>query len=320
MVIQNRATASETVLPSSETALSLLDIERSFGTNKALRGISLEVLAGERLALLGPNGAGKTSLVRAICGRLRIDRGEIKLFGHLIGKPRVLDQMGVVPQDLAIYGDLTTQENLTVFGRLHGLRGRALKERVAWALKWIGLEDRKSQLTKTFSGGMKRRVNIACGVMHAPRLVLLDEPTVGVDPQSRQRIFDMLDELNKNGTTIVLTTHHLDEAQTQCDRIVIIDHGQVIADGTLAGLIEHTTGAQRKVFLSIEGELTSSIPNLDWDETNSCFVSEMDDPAEELPYLLQRIRGCGGDIVDLEMHQPNLHDVFIHLTGHGLRE
>jgi ABC-2 type transport system ATP-binding protein len=320
MVMRNRATNSEPVLASSETALCLQDVERSFGSNKALRGITLSVSAGERLALLGPNGAGKTSLVRAICGRLRIDRGEIKIFGDSIERPKVLDQLGVVPQDLAIYGDLTTQENLTVFGRLHGLKGYALKDRVGWALKWVGLEDRKTQLTKTFSGGMKRRVNIACGVLHSPRIVLLDEPSVGVDPQSRQRIFDMLDELNEFGTTIVLTTHHLEEAQTQCDRIVIIDHGQVIADGTLAGLIEHTTGTQRKVYLSIDGELTSSVPNLDWDETNACFVSEMDDPAIELPHLLQRIRGCGGDVVDLEMHQPNLHDVFIHLTGHGLRE
>ncbi len=320
MLTRNRATASDAVQFSSEVALSLQDVERSFGSNKALRGISLEVNAGERLALLGPNGAGKTSLVRAICGRLRIDQGKISLFGDSIEHPKVLDQLGVVPQDLAIYGDLTTRENLSVFGRLHGLKGYALKERVAWALKWIGLEDRKAQLTKTFSGGMKRRVNIACGVLHSPRMVLLDEPTVGVDPQSRQRIFDMLDELSEMGTTIILTTHHLDEAQTQCDRIVIIDHGQVIADGTLAGLIEHTTGTQRKVFLSIDGQLSASIPNLEWDEANSCFASEMDDPAEELPHLLHRIRACGGEVIDLEMHQPNLHDVFIHLTGHGLRE
>lgn len=320
MLTRNQAIASETVPFSSNNALSLREVERSFGSNKALRGITLEVSAGERLALLGPNGAGKTSLVRAICGRLRIDQGKIELFGESIERPKVLDQLGVVPQDLAIYGDLTTQENLSVFGRLHGMQGYALKERVAWALKWIGLEDRKSQLTKTFSGGMKRRVNLACGVLHSPRILLLDEPTVGVDPQSRQRIFDMLNELNEIGTTIILTTHHLDEAQSQCDRIVIIDQGQVIADGTLADLIEHTTGTQRRVFLNIDGELSASVPNLEWDEAKACFVSEMDEPAEELPYLLKRIRACGGEVIDLEMHQPNLHDVFIHLTGHGLRE
>ncbi len=301
-------------------AICLKGVERSFGLNRALQGISLDVLPGERLALLGPNGAGKTSLVRAICGRLRIDRGQIELFGNSINRPNVLDQLGVVPQELAIYNDLTTEENLSAFGRLHGLNRRDLRERVAWALEWIGLNDRKTQLIKTFSGGMKRRVNIACGVLHAPKILLLDEPTVGVDPQSRQRIFEMLDELSRIGTTMILTTHHLEEAQSQCDRIVIIDHGQVIADGTLADLIEHTTGTQKKVFLSIDGQLTASIPNLEWDSVNDCFVAEMEEPADELPYLLQRIRTCGGNVVDLEMHRPNLHDVFIHLTGHGLRE
>ena len=320
MQTRNRATASESIPMKSNCAIRLRDVERSFGANKALRGVSLEVLAGERLALLGPNGAGKTSLVRALCGRLRIDQGQIELFDESIDRPKVLDQLGVVPQELAIYCDLTTQENLSAFGRLHGLSGRDLRERVAWAIRWIGLEDRKTQLTKTFSGGMKRRVNIACGVLHSPKILLLDEPTVGVDPQSRQRIFEMLDELSSNGTTIILTTHQLDEAQTQCDRIVILDHGQVIADGSLGDLIEHTTGAQQKIFLSIDGQLTSNIPNLEWDDANACFASEMDEPADELPHLLQRIRMCGGEVIDLEMHRPNLHDVFIHLTGHGLRE
>ncbi len=301
-------------------ALAIRGVQRSFGSNQALQGVSLDVSSGERLALLGPNGAGKTTLVRAICGRMRLDRGEIRLFGELIHRPRVLDQLGVVPQELAIYGDLTTEENLSAFGRLHGLRGRVLRDRVAWAVKWIGLEDRKSQLTKTFSGGMKRRVNIACGVLHSPKLLLLDEPTVGVDPQSRQRIFEMLDELSSFGTTIILTTHHLDEAQSQCDRIVIIDHGQVVADGTLDDLIEHTTGTQRQVYLTIDGTMTASVPNLDWDAVHECFIAHIDDPVIELPHLLHRIRVCGGTVVDLEMHQPNLHDVFIQLTGHGLRE
>ncbi len=320
MLTRYQEKASEQGSSDPPLALAIQDVHRSFGSNKAIQGVSLNVAAGERLALLGPNGAGKTTLVRAICGRVRIDRGEIRLFGEPIRHTRVLDQLGVVPQELAIYGDLTTEENLSVFGRLHGLKGPALRARVAWALRWIGLEDRKSQLTKTFSGGMKRRVNIACGVLHSPKILLLDEPTVGVDPQSRQRIFEMLDELSESGTTIILTTHHLDEAQSQCDRIVIIDHGQVIADGTLDDLIEQTTGTQRQVYLTIDGTMTASIPNLEWDTVNECFVAHIDEPATELPHLLHRIRTCGGSVIDLEMHQPNLHDVFIHLTGHGLRE
>jgi len=301
-------------------ALELTNVRRSFGKTQALRGISLQVESGQRLALLGPNGAGKTTLVRAICGRLRIDEGEITLFGKSVSKASTLDELGVVPQDLAIYSDLTTIENLRAFGRLHGLSGKSLSTRVDWALEWIGLADRKHHLTKSFSGGMKRRVNIACGVLHRPKVLVLDEPTVGVDPQSRHRIFEMLGELSATGTTIVLTTHHLDEAQSQCDRIVIIDHGQVIADGGISDLIDHTIGSERQVYLRIEGFLTASIPNLEWDPSRELFVAAINDPAEELPGLLHRIRTCGGNVVDIEMHQPNLHDVFIHLTGRELRE
>lgn len=308
------------VPPEEPSALRLDKVERSFGKTKALRGVSIEVPPGEQMALLGPNGAGKTTLVRAICRRLRIDSGTIEIFGHSIVQAAALRQLGLVPQELAIYGDLTARENLSAFGRLHGLRGRSLSRRVDWALEWIGLEDRKSDLTKTFSGGMKRRVNLACGVLHGPKILLLDEPTVGVDPQSRQRIFDMLDELRVEGTTIILTTHHLDEAQSQCDRIVILDHGEIIADGTLDDLIEHTTGSERHVSLRIEGQLMTNIPNLDWDENAQCFTAQISDPAVELPSLLHRIRAGGGNVLDLEMHQPNLHDVFIHLTGRELRE
>lgn len=304
----------------AEIALSIKGVEKSFGATLALNGVSLSVPANQRLALLGPNGAGKTTLVRAICGRLMIDKGRIKLFDRSIEDPEVLDQLGVVPQELAIYSDLTARENLVVFGKLNGLRGRELRDRVSWALEWIGLADRKNHLTKTFSGGMKRRVNIACGVLHSPKVLLLDEPTVGVDPQSRQRIFDMLEEIHRQGTTIILTTHHLEEAQSQCDRIVIIDHGKVIADGTLQDLIEQTIGFERNVFLQIDGYLSASIPNLEWNSTTDRYVAQMSDVAEELPRMLERIAICHGTVVDIEMHQPNLHDVFIHLTGRELRE
>jgi ABC-2 type transport system ATP-binding protein len=306
-----------------EVGASALDIEgvvRSFGATKALCGVSLQVAAGERVALLGPNGAGKTTLVRAICRRLRIDYGRIEVFGRPIDEPKATLDLGLVPQEIAVYGDLTARENLAAFGRLLGLRGRTLRNRVEWALEWIGLEDRKSHLVKTFSGGMKRRVNLACGVLHSPKLLLLDEPTVGVDPQSRQRIFDMLEELRDAGTTIILTTHHLDEAQTQCDRIVILDHGEVIADGTLVDLIEQTIGPDRQVSLHIDGQMTNSIPNVDWDDEKRCFIARISDPAVELPSLLHRIRASGGEVQDLEMHQPNLHDVFLNLTGRELRE
>lgn len=301
-------------------AMMVESVHKRFGDNHALRGMSFEVKVGERLALLGPNGAGKTTLIRTLCGRSRPDSGQILLFGKSIREPNVLQELGVVPQELAIYLDLTTRQNLECFGQLHGLRGRQLRDRVKWALDWIGLSDRANELVKNFSGGMKRRVNIACGVLHKPRILLLDEPTVGVDPQSRQRIFDMLDELHSIGTSIVLTTHHLDEAESRCDRIVIVDHGLVVADGTLEELMEQTVGSKRQVFLEIEGVLVVSPPGLRWDSKRNRFVITVDNIAEELPSVLTRIQRSGGNVKDLEVHQPNLHDVFLHLTGKELRE
>ena len=307
-------------IKSATPALEVVSLWKKYGNNQALSGASFAVAAGERLALLGPNGAGKTTLIRSMCGRVRPDEGQVLLFGRSIRDPDVLMQLGVVPQDLAIYLDLTAKENLECFGQLHGLRSRRLRERVSWALKWIGLEDRANELTSRFSGGMKRRVNIACGVLHRPNILLLDEPTVGVDPQSRQRIFDMLDELNQQGTSIVLTTHHLDEAETRSDRIVIIDHGKVVADGTIEKLIATTIGARREVAIETRGILVAAPPGLEWNSARNRFVCFVDNVVEELPQILERIQQVGGTITDLEVHQPNLHHVFLHLTGKELRE
>ncbi len=301
-------------------ALEVVNLWKKYGNNQALSGASFSVAPGERLALLGPNGAGKTTLIRSMCGRVRPDDGQVLLFGHSIREPEVLQQLGVVPQDLAIYTDLTAKENLQCFGQLHGLRSRQLRERVAWALKWIGLEDRANELTSHFSGGMKRRVNIACGVLHRPQVLLLDEPTVGVDPQSRQRIFDMLDELSQQGTSIVLTTHHLDEAETRSDRIVIVDHGKVVADGPIEELIANTIGARREVAIEAEGIFVAAPPGMEWNSARNRFVCFVDNVVEELPLILDRIQRVGGTILDLEVHQPNLHHVFLHLTGKELRE
>ena len=301
-------------------ALEVVNLWKKYSSHQALSGTSFSVAPGERLALLGPNGAGKTTLIRSMCGRVRPDKGQVFLFGKSIREPEVLQQLGVIPQDLAIYLDLTAKQNLECFGQLHGLRGRRLRERVAWALKWIGLEDRANDLTSHFSGGMKRRVNIACGVLHRPSVLLLDEPTVGVDPQSRQRIFDMLDELSQQGTSIVLTTHHLDEAEMRSDRIVIVDHGKVVADGPIEELIANTIGARREVAIETQGILVAAPPGMEWDPTRNRFVCFVDNVVEELPLILERIQRVGGTVSDLEVHQPNLHHVFLHLTGKELRE
>lgn len=301
-------------------AIEVVNLWKKYGNHQALCGTSFSVAAGQRLALLGPNGAGKTTLIRSMCGRVQPDEGQVLVFGHSIREPDVLQKLGVVPQDLAIYLDLTAKENLECFGQLHGLRSRRLRERVAWALKWIGLEDRANELTSRFSGGMKRRVNIACGVLHRPSVLLLDEPTVGVDPQSRQRIFDMLDELNQEGASIVLTTHHLDEAETRSDRIVIVDHGKVIAEGPIEELIASTIGARREVAIETQGMLVAAPPGLEWNAARNRFVCFVDNVVEELPILLERIQRVGGTVIDLEVHQPNLHHVFLHLTGNELRD
>ena len=314
------AQSESTGINTSAPALEVVNLWKKYGSNQALSGTSFAVAPGERLALLGPNGAGKTTLIRSMCGRVRPDEGQVFLYGRSIRDPEVLQQLGVIPQDLAIYLDLTAKENLECFGQLHGLRTRRLRERVAWALKWIGLEDRANELTSQFSGGMKRRVNIACGVLHRPNILLLDEPTVGVDPQSRQRIFDMLDELNQQGTSIVLTTHHLDEAETRSDRIVIIDHGKVVADGPIEELIATTIGTRREVAIETHGILVAAPPGMQWDSVRKRFVCFVDNVVEELPQILERIQRVGGTITDLEVHQPNLHHVFLHLTGKELRE
>jgi ABC-2 type transport system ATP-binding protein len=316
--------------------MTITDLRKSFGSLAALQGVSFKLGHGERIALLGPNGAGKTTLIRCLSGRTRPDSGTITINGHDANEFGARDALGLVPQEIAIYADLTTRENLTAFGRFNGLRGRDLTSRVDWALQWTGLADRAKDVVGSFSGGMKRRVNIACGVLHSPSILLLDEPTVGVDPQSRERIFVMLDELSRLGTSILLTTHHLDEAQQRCDRIVIVDHGRVVADGTFGELVEQTVGRSRMVTLSIDRPLGSPIQckglNATPDTESTATPTELgtlgedrlsariDDVAIQLPLILESLRGAGYGIFDIEVSSPSLHHVFLHLTGRELRD
>jgi ABC-2 type transport system ATP-binding protein len=309
-------------------ALHVDSLEKRFRALEALRGVSFDLPIGQRVALLGPNGAGKTTLIRCLAGRTKPNAGRIELLGDALPPTGGRERMGLVPQDLAIYGDLTTRENLVAFARFHGLRGAALYERVEWALQWTGLSDRTNDLVGTFSGGMKRRVNLACGVMHQPSVLLLDEPTVGVDPQSRQRIFQMLDQLHDQGTSILLTTHHLDEAQDRCDRIVIIDHGLVIADGTLAELIDLTIGPSRKLTIAIDRPLVGELepwkiqasPHGHRNDSACHLETRVHDVAGQIPGLLESVRVAGYGITNVEVRAPSLHDVFLHLTGRELRD
>ena len=312
----------------STAVLSIADARKRFGPVVALDGASFELHAGELLALLGPNGAGKTTLIRAIAGRVRLDGGEVRVFGRALDGRHTPPELGIVPQDVAIYPLLTARENLHAFGSLHGLSGAALAKQIDWALDRTGLADRAGESVRQFSGGMRRRLNIACGILHRPRIVLLDEPTVGVDPQSRDRIYDVLAELSRSGVSLLLTTHHLEEAEARCSRTVIIDHGKVIATGTLPQLVDSTVGRYRLVTLKLDAPLDgkasllmSGTHDISVDEADTRIVrARMRDVASDLQPLLEQIRAAGRAIDDVEVRGPSLQSVFIHLTGRELRE
>jgi len=304
-----------------QDVLTVSGARKAFGSVTALDGASLTLAEGELLALLGPNGAGKTTLIRAISGRVQLDDGEIRLFGtRLVGR-QTPSGLGIVPQEIAIYPSLTARENLAAFGRLQGVAARDLPDRIAWALKATALADRADEPIKSFSGGMKRRLNIACGVIHRPRVVLLDEPTVGVDPQSRESIYDMLGELTRDGVSLLLTTHHLEEAEARCTRTVIIDHGRVIAGGTLAELVERTVGRHRLVTLRLDEPLAAAPAGAATDYDDPRVVrARVEDVARDLPALLAAVSASGRVIQDVDVRGPSLQSVFIHLTGRELRE
>jgi ABC-2 type transport system ATP-binding protein len=312
----------------STTVLSIENARKRFGPVVALDGASFELRQGELLALLGPNGAGKTTLIRAIAGRVRLEGGQIRVFDRVLDGRYTPPELGIVPQEVAIYPLLTARENLHAFGSLHGLRGDALSQQVDWALERTGLADRAAESVKQFSGGMRRRLNIACGILHRPRIVLLDEPTVGVDPQSRDRIYDVLAELARSGVSLLLTTHHLEEAEARCSRTVIIDHGRVIASGTLSELVDQTVGRHRLVTLRLDAPLDGSAAalraagdDISVDDADMRVVrARMDDVASGLPPLLEKIRAAGRAVEDVEVRGPSLQSVFIHLTGRELRE
>jgi ABC-2 type transport system ATP-binding protein len=308
-------------MATNSDVLTVLDARKRFGSVTALDGATLSLREGELLALLGPNGAGKTTLIRAISGRVKLDGGSIRLFDRALDGGKTSPELGIVPQELAVYPLLTARENLAAFGRLQGLSRGEIQARVQWALAAAALEDRADEPVKRFSGGMKRRLNIACGVLHRPRVVLLDEPTVGVDPQSRERIYDMLAELTRAGVSLLLTTHHLEEAEARCSRTVIIDRGRVIAGGTLAELVDRTVGRQRVVTLRVSAPLSGTVSGVETvSDDRRLLRTRLEDVARDLPSLLAAIAAQHREVEDVEVRSPSLQSVFIHLTGRELRE
>jgi ABC-2 type transport system ATP-binding protein len=307
---------------SDQQPLVVDTLVRRFGGRAALDGASFSLQKGECLALLGPNGAGKTTLIRTIAGRLKPDSGRVLIHGQVQqpgGDPKTLRRLGVIPQNIAIYDNLTALENLNLFGRLSGVEPADLPERTAEALEWTGLKDRSREPASRFSGGMQRRLNIACGVLHRPDILLLDEPTVGVDPQSRQRIWGMLKQLQAQGVSLLLTTHQLDEAQQICGRIVIIDGGRTVATGTFDELVESSIGRRRRVVFTL-AQSPATLPDgceLRGEKQTTFYV---DDITRDLPLRLQQFTAVGVDVTDLSIEVPTLQSVFLHFTGHELRE
>src|ERR1017187_4244382 len=235
------------------TALEVDALVKRFGDLTAVDGVSLQVRAGECLGLLGPNGAGKSTLIRSMVGRVIADAGTIQVFGAPADSTAARNSLGWIPQELALYPRLTSRENLQSFGRYHGLSGATLEEAVNRCLGWSTLTDRAGELVKNLSGGMKRRLNMAAGLIHQPKLVLMDEPTVGVDPQSRNHIFEMIEKLRDEGMSIIYTTHYMEEAERLCDRVAIVDHGKIIALGTNAELVQNAFGSRSQVLARFAG-------------------------------------------------------------------
>ncbi len=313
-------TVHETPLP---IALRVSGVYKRFGEVEALRGLDLELRVGEWIGLLGPNGAGKTTLMRIVAGLTSADKGEFELLGQPIDptrSARTHRSLGVVPQEIALYSTLTAEENLRVFARIHGVDRRDLDQRVEWALEWTGVADRAKAPISEFSGGMKRRLNIACAVLHEPRVVLLDEPTVGVDPQARQRIWRMLTGLRESGTSLIHSSHQLDEIETTCDRVLIMDHGQVVGQGGLDELVDGVLGSQRRLVVRFNGEPAPETFGGDFQVGDNQVAGEVDDLSRDLPKVLQIGLEQGLEVVDIHVDAPSLEDVFTHMTGQELRE
>lgn len=295
---------------------------KRFSAVTAVNGITLELHTGECLGLLGPNGAGKSTLIRSIVGRVIPDSGTIKVFGAPADSPAARDTLGWIPQELALYPRLSCRENLQSFGRYHGLAGAALSESVEQCLGWATLTERAGDLVNTLSGGMKRRLNMAAGLIHHPKLVLMDEPTVGVDPQSRNRIFEMIEQLRNEGMSIIYTTHYMEEAERLCDRVAIVDHGKIIALGTNAELVQNAFGSRSQVLARFAGA----------DERVAVWVTRhggqmaedgaqftIDHPTK-IAGLLEDSAEAGLELLDVSLRKPNLESVFLHLTGRELRD
>jgi ABC-2 type transport system ATP-binding protein len=313
--------------------LEVAQLAKSYDSHVAVDGVSFSVAAGEVFGLLGPNGAGKTTTMLMLAGLLKPDAGRIAIDGRPFepGNPEMKKMLGLVPQDLAIYPDLTARENLSFFGRLYGLRGVLLQERIDVALERTGLKQHALSQVTTFSGGMKRRLNFGIALLHEPRLLILDEPTVGVDPQSRSHLLDCVRDLSAAGMAVLYASHYMEEVQAICHRVGIMDHGKMLACGALDELLGRLESALclrvasvpderlavqlrdlAEVRRDADGEATVVLDRRAGDDSNLL--------ASRLMQVLEALRGAGVELRAVETHEPNLERLFLKLTGSRLRD
>jgi ABC-2 type transport system ATP-binding protein len=311
-----------------EAMLACRGLRRRYGDLIAVDGVGFQISPGETYGLLGPNGAGKTTTISIIAGLLDRDDGEVTVDGQAMSTHAVRAKaaIGYVPQDLAIYPDLSARENLMFFARLYGMSTPDAKRRCAEVLEVTGLTDRAGDQTKKYSGGMKRRLNIGIGLLHRPKLLILDEPTVGVDPQSRNAILESVEGLSGEGMAVLYTTHYMEEAERLCDRIGIIDHGKLIAEGTRSELVS-LVGEGDRVRLLATGNLAKAAAELashSWVRQASATEQGLDlvveDARGNLPEILAGATAAGTVVRSVEVTEPDLEAVFLHLTGRALRD
>ena len=313
---------------SNHSILECHDLRKSFGDLIAVNGISFHITEGETYGLLGPNGAGKTTTISMICGLLERDGGEVLIDGVQLTPRSIAVKAGIgyVPQELAIYPDLTATENLRFFARLYSVSGKEARRRIDEVLEIIGLAERADDMVKEYSGGMKRRLNIGIGLLHHPRLLVLDEPTVGVDPQSRNAILESVERLADQGIGVLYTTHYMEEAERLCDRVGIVDLGELKAEGTrqeLGGLV----GEHDQVQLAATGDLGAGARAIgEINAVRETSVREdgidliVDQARNVLPDILAKTAAAGVSVRSVEVKEPDLEAVFLHLTGKALRD
>jgi ABC-2 type transport system ATP-binding protein len=303
-------------------------LRKAFGERLAVDDVGFTIAPGETYGLLGPNGAGKTTTISMVCGLLERDAGDVTVDGAAVDTrtTEARAAIGFVPQEIAIYPDLTAKENLRFFGRLYGMTGDELDRRVQEVLQIVDLADRADDRTSEYSGGMKRRLNIGLGLLNRPKLLVLDEPTVGVDPQSRNAILSSVERFGEQGMAVLYTTHYMEEAERLCDRVGIIDEGTLMAEGTRRELVA-LVGHHDRISLSATGDLAAAAeaarglePVVDASRRDEGLDLVVTAARAALPQILAAVAEAGADVTTVEVSEPNLEAVFLHLTGKALRD